>query len=101
MEGTKQIRFKATMLKSSLCNYSDLYILVKGSITVKGAGADAAAQNADVRNKHVTFKNYAPFTDCTPEISNTHVDNAKDLDVVMTMYQKTSENIRKSIAISQ
>ena len=36
------IRFKTTMLKSSLCDYSDAYILVKGRITITGAGADAA-----------------------------------------------------------
>ena len=35
----KQIRFKTTMLKSSLCDYSDAYILVKGKITITGAGA--------------------------------------------------------------
>ena len=35
------------MLKSSLCDYSDIYILVKGTITIDGAGADAAARQAD------------------------------------------------------
>ena len=90
------------MLKSSLCNYCDLYILVKGTIKIKGTGEDAATQNTEVRNKHVTFKNCAPFTGSTTEISNTHVDNAKDLDVVMTIYNlieysnsyaKTSESL--------
>ena len=38
-----QIKFKATMLKSSLCGYSDAYILVEGTIRVEGAGHDAAA----------------------------------------------------------
>ena len=75
-----------TTLKSNLCDYSDLYILVKGTITIKGAGADRGKQNADARNKQVTFKNRAPSTICTTETSNTHVDNAKDLDVVMLMY---------------
>ena len=42
-----QIKFKTTMLKSSLCDYSDAYILVKGKITITGAGADAAARQAD------------------------------------------------------
>ena len=46
-----QIRFKTTMLKSSLCDYSDAYILVKGTITITGAGADAAARRADERDK--------------------------------------------------
>ena len=46
-----QIKFKTTMLKSSLCDYSDAYILVKGTITITGAGADAAARQADERDK--------------------------------------------------
>ena len=81
-----QIKFKTTMLKSSLCDYSDAYILVKGTITVTGAGADAAARQADERDKGVTFKNCAPFTNCTSKINNTQVDNAKDIDIVMPMY---------------
>ena len=42
--------FKTTMLKSSLCDYSDVNILVKGRITITGAGVDAAARQADGRN---------------------------------------------------
>ena len=45
------------MLKSSLCDYSDAYILVKGTITIGGAGADDAARQADERDKTVIFKN--------------------------------------------
>ena len=41
------IRFKNAMLKSSLCDYSDAYILVEAKITINGAGADAAARQAD------------------------------------------------------
>ena len=63
-----QIKFKTTMLKSSLCDYSDAYILVKGTITITGAGDDAAARQADERNKGVVFKNCAPFTNCISEI---------------------------------
>ena len=74
------------MLKSSLCDYSDAYILVKGTITITGAGADAAARQADKRDKGVVFKNCAPFTNCISEINNTQVDNAKDIDIVMPMY---------------
>ena len=81
-----QIKFKTTMLKSSLCDYSDAYILVKGTITVAGAGADAAARPADERDKGVAFKNCAPFINCISEINNTQVDNAKDIDIVMPMY---------------
>ena len=66
-----QIKFKTTMLKSSLCDYSDAYILVKGTITITGAGADAAARQADERDKGVAFKNCGPFTNCIIEINNT------------------------------
>ena len=72
------------MLKSSLCDYSDAYILVKGTITVDNtAAADADANNTI---KKVIFKNCAPFTNCISEINNIQVDNAKDLDIVMPMY---------------
>ena len=81
-----QIKFKTTMLKSSLCDYSDAYILVKGTITIAGAGDNAAARQADERDKGVVFKNCAPFTNCISEINNTQVDNAKDIDIVMPMY---------------
>ena len=65
----KQIRYKTTMLKSSLCDYNDAYILVKGKITILPAGADAAAREADERNKGVAFKNCAPFTSCKSDIN--------------------------------
>ena len=72
------------MLKSSLCDYSDAYILVKGTITVNNiAAADADANNT---NERVIFRNCAPFANCISEINNTQVDNAKDLDIVMPMY---------------
>ena len=58
----KQIKFCTLMLKSSLFDYSDAYVLVKGTITITGAGADAAARNVDARNKQVTFNNCVPFT---------------------------------------
>ena len=80
------IRFKTTMLKSSLYYYSDAYILVKGTITITGAGDDAAARQADERIKGVVSKNFAPFINCKSEINNTERDNAKDIDTVMPMY---------------
>ena len=52
-----QIKFKTTMLKSSLCDYSDAYIPVKGKITITEEGDDAEARQADERNKGVAFKN--------------------------------------------
>ena len=49
------IKFKISMLKSSLCDYSDAYILVKGAITITGAGDNIAARQADERNKGATL----------------------------------------------
>ena len=40
-----QIRFKTAMLRSSLCDYSDAYILVKGNISVNNTAAAAADAN--------------------------------------------------------
>ena len=78
-----EIKFKTALLNSSLCDYSDAYILVKGTITVNNtAAADADADNT---NKKVIIKNCAPFTICISEINNTQVDKAKDLDIVMPM----------------
>ena len=93
-----QIKFKTTMLKSILCDYSDAYILVKGKITIAGAGNDAAARQADERNKGVVFKNCAPFINCISEINNTQIDNAKDIDIVMPMYNliEHSDNYAKT-----
>ena len=75
----KQIRFKTTMLKSSLCDYSDAYILVNGKITNTRAGNDAAARQADERNKGVAIKNCAPFTACKSNINNVEIDNCQDI----------------------
>ena len=72
------------MLKSSLCDYSDVYILVKGTIAVNNTAAtDADANNT---NKKVLFKNCTPFTNCISEINNTQVDNAKDINVIVPLY---------------
>ena len=79
-----QIKFKTTMLKSSLCDYSDAYILVKGYIAVPNTAT--AGADANNTNKKVIFKNCAPFTNCINEKNNTQVDNAKDIDIVMPMY---------------
>ena len=81
-----QIKFRTTMLKSSLCDYSNAYILVKRKITITGVGADAATRQADERDKGVVFKNCAPFINYISDINNTQVDNAKDINIVMPMY---------------
>ena len=83
---SNDIKFKTTMLRSNLCDYADAYILVKGTITITGAGNDDATKQADERDKGVTFKNCAPFTKCISRINNTEIDNTKDIDIVMRMY---------------
>ena len=84
------------MLKSGSCDYSDAYILVKGTISINNTAAQgAAANNID---KKVIFKNCAPFTNCISEINNTQIDNAKDIDIVMPMYNliEYSDNYAKT-----
>ena len=77
------------MFSSSLCDYSQPYILVNGTITITRAGNDDAARRLDERNKEVIFKSCPPFTDCISEINNIKIVNAKYVDVVMPMYSLT------------
>ena len=86
------------MLKSSLYDCSDAYILVKKKITITGAGADAAARQADERDKSVAFKNWAPFTSCKSDINNVEIDYCQDTDIVMPMYNliEYSDNYAKT-----
>ena len=86
-----QTKFKTSMLRSSLCDYGDSYILVYRTISIAG-------QAGDNSNKEVVFNNCAPFTDCITEIKNTPIDNAKDIDVVMPMYNliEYSDNYAKA-----
>ena len=58
------------MLRSSLCDYSDAYILISGTLTITGAGADDTAKRLNERNKWAIFKNCAPFIDSISEISD-------------------------------
>ena len=93
------IRFKTIMLKSSLCDYSDAHILIKGTITITGAGDAAAVRQADERNKDVIFKNCSPFINCKRE-----TNNVKDIDMVMLMYNliEYSDNyLKKSVGLWQ
>ena len=62
------IKFKTSMPKWSLSDYSDAYIRVSGTITVVAAGADDAARIADRYIKQSILKNCAPFNDCITEI---------------------------------
>ena len=69
-----EIRIKTSMFRSDLCDFSDAYSVVKGTITV-------VRPNNAKRNKTVTFKNNAPFINCISKINVVKVDNAEDLDV--------------------
>ena len=76
---SKQIRFKTSVLRSDLCDSSDAYIVVKGTITVTNP-------NNNAYDKKWTFKNNAPFVTCISKLNNTLTNNAEDLDVIMPMY---------------
>ena len=84
------------MLRSSLCDYSDAYILLKGNMAVNNTAADGAAANNN--NKKVIFKNCALFTNCISKIDNTQIDNAEYIDKVMPMYNllEFSDNYSKT-----
>ena len=73
-----QVKFR-----SSSCDYSDMYILVIGTITITEEEANDNARRANEREREVILKNCAPFTDCISEINNTQIDNSKVIDVVM------------------
>ena len=77
-----QIKFNDSILKSSLCDYSESRILVSGTITVNNTGTPAAPSN----RKNIIIKNCAPVTICINEINNTQIDNAKNINIVMPMY---------------
>ena len=96
----KSIRFKTPMLRSNLCHYSDTYILVKGTITVTAPGANNDANNVrDKRNRPLILKNNAPFVSCITRINGELIEDADDLDIVMSMYNllEYSKNYRKTI----
>ena len=102
MHGTfntnRQIKSKTTILKAGFCVYSNVYIIVKRTIRAVGYRPNSAAIEADSNDKQVILKNCAPFTDCINKINNTQVDNAKDLDIVMPMYNliEYSDNYLKT-----
>ena len=96
----KSIRFKTPMLRSNLCDYSDAYILVKGTITVTAPGVNNNADNIrDKKNRPFTLKNNAPFVSCITRINGELIEDADDLDIVMSMYNllEYSKNYRKTI----
>ena len=88
------------MLRSNLCDYSDVYILVKGTIKVAAPGVNNDANNIrDKRNRPLILKNNAPFASCITRINGELIEDADDLDIVMPMYNllEYSKNYRKTI----
>ena len=74
----KNIRFKTSMLRLDLCDYSDACIVVKGTVTVEGNNA------AQTREKKLIFKNNAPFRSCISKINILFIDNA---DILILLCQ--------------
>ena len=89
------IKYDTRVLKPSICDYADVYILVNGTIRATNA----------VNAAGLAFKNYAPFTECNLEIVefrivDEHVDAAETLDILMPMYSliEYSDNYQDSSA---
>ena len=70
------IKFLTSSLESSLCDYSDAYVLVEGNIAVVGAN----------NNTKIAFKNCAPFRKCRTEINETFIDEAEHINIAIPMY---------------
>ena len=84
------IKYDTRVLKPSLCDYAEAYILVDG--TIRGTGGN--------NNTRLALKNCAPFTKCNLEINDEHVDTAENLDITMPMYNliEYSDNYQDSSA---
>ena len=92
---SKQIKFKTSILRSDLCDFSDACIVVNGYITLTKS---AARGFNGIRNRFIVFKNNVLFTNCISKINNVLIENAEDLDVVMPMYNliEYSKNYRRT-----
>ena len=93
----KQIRFKILMLRSDLCDYSDAYIVAKGTVIVSALGA-GVFNIRDQTNRPLALKNNAPFISCISKINGVLIKNSEDLDIVMPMYNllEHSKNYSKT-----
>ena len=91
---SKQIRFKISMLRSDLYDYSDAYIVVLLLLLQEQKEQMMKTE----KNRSLAFKNNAPFTACISKINNGLIDNAEDLDVVIPMYNliEHSKNYREA-----
>ena len=91
---SKQIRFKTSVLRSDLCDYSDAYIVVKGDIAL------TKTENRgfiNVKKSFLAFKNNTPFTYFISKLYGVLIDNTEYSDVAVTMYNllEYSKNFRK------
>ena len=68
--------YNTEVLKSNLCDYNDVYILVRGDITMAGRNLET----------ELAFKNYALFTKCITKIDEATLDDAENLDLVLLLY---------------
>ena len=84
------IKYDTRLLKPNLCDYTEAYILVDGTISAGNA----------LNGTRLALKNCAPFTKCNLEINDEHVNTAENLDVVMPMYNliEYSDNYQNSSA---
>ena len=94
-----QIKFKTSILRSSLCDYSYAYTLKSGTITVAGLQGNNGGNNGI----EIVFENWTSFINCISEINNTQIDNVKYIDLVMPMYNliEYSDNYSKSESLWQ
>ena len=72
--------FNKNIYIDAYSDYSDAYIVVKGGISVTGT------DNANIRNKKLTFTNNAAFRSCISKTNNTFAENVDNFDILMPMY---------------
>ena len=91
----KQIRFKTPMLRSDLCDYNDVYIVVTGKITVTNP-------NNNSYDKTLAFKNNESFISCVSKVNNPLIHDAYNLNFVTPLYNllEYSKNYRKTTGSS-
>ena len=82
-KASNQIKSKTSMIRLNWYDYSNAYILVRKTITIKGEWENDAVKRENERNKVVIFKNFALFNECISNLNNTQIDNAKNIHVLM------------------
>ena len=88
-QANNDIKLKTSMIRSTLCDYSDAYIHVKGNMKIPNTGTLATKNN---RDKKVTFKNCTPFTNFISKINNAQIDYANVIDVLVPIYNLIEYN---------